>query len=161
MARDRNRDDDRDEPRRRRRDDDSDEAPRPRRRGDEDDEGISKSPRARRRREDDEDDRVSEAPRARRRPRDDEDDYDERPRRRRRIVRDEPTGLDATFANTNIVMLVLFACLCGDIALLLGIIGLVVCKNDKARTNALIVTAISAVRVAVLVIAIIASNLKK
>jgi hypothetical protein len=67
MARDRDRDDDRDEPRRPRRN--------------EDDERYSDAPRSRRRDEDDE--RYSDAPRARRRDDDDYDEDDDRPRRRR------------------------------------------------------------------------------
>ena len=35
------------------------------------------------------------------------------------------TGLDAMFANTNIVILILFGFCCGYIALILGIVGLV------------------------------------
>jgi hypothetical protein len=53
------------------------------------------------------------------------------------------TGLDGTFANTNIVVLVLFGLCCGVIALAFGIVGLVACKDELAKRNALIVTAIS------------------
>lgn len=143
----------------RQRDDDegySEDPPRRRRR--DEDEGYSEEPARRPRRDDDEED--DRPRRRRRRDEDDEDDYEARPRRKRRDVARELTGLDATFANTNIVMLVLFACLCGDIALLLGIIGLFACSDEKARTNALIVTCVSAVRVVVVVIAIIMGNLK-
>lgn len=55
------------------------------------------------------------------------------------------TGLDGTFANTNIVLLVLFGFCCGTIALILGIIGLVTCKDEVAKRNAMIVTIISGV----------------
>jgi hypothetical protein len=134
MARERD-DDNTDEPRRRRRDEPDDE-PR-RRRRDEDDEGYAEAPRARRRRDDDEEDE----PRPRRRPRDDDDDYGDRPRRRPKQL----TGLDATFANTNVVLLILFACLCNGIALILGVVGLIVCKDPTARQNALITTIIGAI----------------
>lgn len=143
----------------RRRDDEdfTDEPPR-RRRRDEDDE--DEPPRARRRRDEDEEEEEAPRPRRRRRHDDDEDEYDD-VRRRMRSRPEKLTGLDGTFANTNIVMLVLFGCLCGDIALLLGIIGLIVCKNEKARTNAMIVTVVSAIRVAILVTVVVVSNLAK
>jgi hypothetical protein len=125
----RNRDDD-DEPRRRRRDDDDQ---------------YSDEPRSRRRRdEDDEDDRP------RRRRRDEDDDDDDRPRRRRRSIRrDELTGLDAMFANTNIVALVLFGCLCGGIAGILGFVGVLTCKDEKAKQNAMITMIIGGVMLAI------------
>jgi hypothetical protein len=79
-----------------------------------------------------------------RRPRrndvDDENDYDVRLRPAHQL-----SGLDGTFANTHIVTLVLFSFCCGGIALILGIIGLCVCKDPRARQNALIVTIISGV----------------
>ena len=57
-----------------------------------------------------------------------------------------PTGgLDGMFANTNIVLLILFAFCCRGIALILGIVGLAVCTHPLARRNALIVTIIDAV----------------
>jgi hypothetical protein len=136
------------------RDDDYTDEPPRRRRRDEDDEGYAEAPRGRRRDDDEDEDRP------RRRRRDDDDVYDDvRDRVRRRPQ--QLTGLDGTFANTNIVMLVLFGCLCGDIALILGIVGLFVCKDPKARSNALIVTLISAVRVAVAVVVIVLGNLHK
>ncbi len=55
------------------------------------------------------------------------------------------SGLDGTFANTNIVLLILFGFCCGTIALILGIIGLVTCKDELAKRNAMIVTIISGV----------------
>jgi hypothetical protein len=48
--------------------------------------------------------------------------------------------MDAFFGNTNIVLLVVFGFCCGFIALIVGIIGLVTCKDPKAKQNALIVT---------------------
>ena len=53
------------------------------------------------------------------------------------------TGLDAMFANTNIVILILFGFCCGYIALILGIVGLVACTDPLAKRNALIVTLIA------------------
>jgi hypothetical protein len=101
-------------------------------------------------RDDDDDDRP------RRRRDDDDDDDDDRPRRRRRRDDDDDddypnvrkkklTGMDGMFANTNIVMLILFGFCCGYISLTLGIVGLCVCKNEKARTNAMIVTIIAGI----------------
>jgi len=58
-------------------------------------------------------------------------------------IRRPLTGMDAMFANTNIVVLILFGFCCGGIALILGIVGLAVCKDEKARQNAMIVTIIS------------------
>jgi len=107
----------------RNRDDDDDDRPRRRRREEEDD-------------DDDDDDR----PRRRRR-RDEEDEEDDRPRRRRQQL----SGMDGLFANTNIVLLILFACLCNPIALILGIIGLITCTDPKAKQNALITTIIGAI----------------
>src|SRR5262249_38426446 len=100
----------------------------------------------RRRRDDDFDD--EDRPRRRRRREDEDDDDDDRFRRRgsRQL-----TGMDGMFANTNIVALILFGLCCGDIALILGIVGLAVCQDERARQNALIVTCISAVRVGVTV----------
>ena len=54
------------------------------------------------------------------------------------------TGLDGMFAKTNIVLLVLFGFCCGQIALILGIVGLVACKDPRAKQNALIVTLVAA-----------------
>jgi hypothetical protein len=65
------------------------------------------------------------------------DEYEDEPRRPRRL-----TGLDGMFANTNIVALILFGFCCGFIALVLGIVGLATCKDERARQNALIVTLI-------------------
>ena len=57
----------------------------------------------------------------------------------------ELTGLDGMFAKTNMVLLILFGFCCGNIALVLGIIGLVLCKDPRAKQNALIVTIIAAI----------------
>jgi hypothetical protein len=50
------------------------------------------------------------------------------------------------FAKTNIVLLILFGFCCGQIALILGIVGLVACKDPRAKQNALVVTIIAAVQ---------------
>jgi len=71
------------------------------------------------------------------------------------------TGLDGMFANTHVVVFVLFACLCNGIALILGIIGLIVCKDPTARQNALITTIIAGLITAVAVVAqVMAAALK-
>jgi hypothetical protein len=96
-----------------------------------------------RRDDDDEDDRP-------RRRRDDDEDRPRRPKKKKSIRRgEELTGLDATFANTNIVLLILFSCLCSGLALILGLIGLANCTDEKARQNAMISTVIGAIMVVV------------
>jgi hypothetical protein len=55
------------------------------------------------------------------------------------------TGLDGMFAKTNIVVLIIFSFCCNGIALILGIIGLVVCKDPRAKQNALITTIIGGI----------------
>lgn len=120
-----------------RRDEEYDDDDRPRRRGDDDDDYDR--PRRRRRRNED-----------------DEDDYD-RPKRKRQL-----TGLDGMFANTSMVALILFGLCCGEISLILGIIGLAMCEDETARRNATIVTIVSAVRfviVAAIVVIRIAQGL--
>jgi hypothetical protein len=129
--------------------DDYDDEDRPRRR---DDEYTDRPRRARRDEDEDEDDR----PRPRRRRRDeDDDDFDYDVRRRPR----ELTGLDATFANTNIVMLVLFSLFCGGIAFILGVIGLCTCKDELARRNALITTIIGGILTGLGVVVQVLGNL--
>ena len=91
-----------------------------------------------------------------RRRRDADDDYDDVAERIRRRPA-KLTGMDGMFGNTSMVALILFGFCCGDIALILGIIGLCICKDEIARRNALIVTCISAVRVAVAVVFVIAN----
>ena len=94
---------------------------------------------------DDRDDDVDDRPRRRRRDRDD-DDYDDRGR---------PTAqgpLDGMFANTNIVVLVLFALCCRGIALILAAICYFTAKDPKAKSNALLVMVIDLVLVVVAII---------
>jgi hypothetical protein len=72
---------------------------------------------------------------------DDEDD-DDMPSVRKK----EPlSGMDGLFANTNIVVLLLFACCCNGIATILGVVGLIVCTDPKAKSNALIVTIVGGI----------------
>jgi hypothetical protein len=56
-----------------------------------------------------------------------------------------PGGFDGLFANTHIIFLILFAFCCNPVALILGIAGLIACKDPRAKQNALIVTIISAI----------------
>jgi len=89
------------------------------------------------------------------RPRDRDDDEDDRPRRRRR--RDdndddyEGSGpkefgpLDKTFRDTNIVVLIIFGCCCGIIAFALSLACMLTAKDQKAKSNAMIVLIISAI----------------
>jgi hypothetical protein len=102
-------------------------------------------------RERDDDEGYSDEP-ARRRPDDDDDDVVDDRERRRRAEKSKLTGIDGLFANTNIVVLILFSCLCNGIALILGIVGLVTCKDPTAKKNAMIVTIAGAIFAALFVI---------
>jgi hypothetical protein len=92
---------------------------------------------------DEHDEYEEEEPRRRppRRRDEDEDEYEDRPRGRSRQL----GFMDRTFANTNIVILVLFGFCCGIIALAFSIAGLVVCTDPVAKRNAMIVTIISGI----------------
>ncbi len=80
---------------------------------------------------------------------DDDDDDDDIPSVRKK----EPlSGLDAMFANTSTVVLVIFAFCCGGIALILSIIGVIVCKDETAKANARLVLIISGIMTAISVI---------
>jgi LSD1 subclass zinc finger protein len=121
-----------------------------------DDDEDDDRPRARRRRDDDDDD-------------DDDDDYRRRKRRkkkRRRTLEEEydvermryfdaePRGfLDSTFADTSIVLLVIFALCCSGIALVVSLVALLTCRDKTAKQNALIVLTIAGFVVALNVIA--------
>ena len=75
------------------------------------------------------------------RERDDYDDEDDRPARR-----SEKLGpLDKMFRDTNIIILVLFALCCGIIAAVLSLICVLTAKDPKAKSNATITLAISAI----------------
>jgi hypothetical protein len=54
--------------------------------------------------------------------------------------------LDRQFRDTPLVVLLLFSCCCGEIALIFGILGVALCKDRTARGNASIVLAVSAIR---------------
>ena len=71
----------------------------------------------------------------------------------------ELTGIDGMFAKTNIVLLILFGFCCGQIALILGIVGLVACKDPRAKQNAMVVTIIAGVQWVIVVVAAVIGNL--
>lgn len=107
------------------------------------------SPHMARARDDDYDDRDDDyddrpPPRRRRRDRDDDDDDHDRP------VAKGP--LDGMFANTNIVVLVLFALCCRGLAFILAAICYFTAKDPKAKSNATLVLVIDAVLIIVGVI---------
>jgi hypothetical protein len=80
----------------------------------------------------------------------DDDDDDDIPSVRKK----EPlSGLDGFFANTSTVVLVIFAFCCGGIALILSIIGVIICKDETAKSNARLVLIISGIITALSVIA--------
>src|SRR5438309_358701 len=64
---------------------------------------------------------------------------------KRRCLVAQQGGLDGMFANTNIVILIIFSFCCSPIAFILGIIGLITCTDPLAKRNALIVTILGAV----------------
>jgi hypothetical protein len=100
-----------------------------------------------RRREDNEpdDQGYSEQPPRRHRPNDREDDDEITAR----IIRRRRSWLDQQFADTSIVLLVLFPMCCGLVALVFGIVGVAACQEPKARRNALIVLIISVAWIAI------------
>jgi hypothetical protein len=108
----------------------------------------------RRRRDDDEG--YSDEPPRRRRPRDPDDEDDDI---RARIVRRRGNWLDRQFADTSIVLLVLFPLCCGTLALIFGIVGVAACQEPKARRNALIVLVISVIWIAVAITAVALNQL--
>jgi hypothetical protein len=71
------------------------------------------------------------------------------------------TGLDGMFAKTNIVILIIFGLCCNGIALILGVVGLLACKDPRAKQNALIVTIIGGIITALGVIAQVGGYLPK
>jgi hypothetical protein len=88
------------------------------------------------------------APKGSAMPREDER-FDEREDYGRRddvdVRRSPPSGMDGFFLNTNMFVLVLFGFCCGLIALIVGIVGLAVCKDPDAKQRALVVTIIAAI----------------
>src|SRR5437870_1870287 len=95
---------------------------------------------ARRRDDDEDEDRDEEEDRPRRRRRRDDDD-DDLPVRRKKTL----SGLDAMYHDTSLVILILFGCLCGWIAVILSVIALATCKDETAKKNATIVLIIAVV----------------
>ena len=71
---------------------------------------------------------------------DDDDDVDDLPVRKK-----EMGPLDGMFKDTSMVILVIFACCCNGIALILGIIALVTAKDPTAKSNAMTVTIIAGI----------------
>ncbi len=68
----------------------------------------------------------------------DDDDFDDRPAR----SSGAKGPLDGMYANTNIVVLVLFGLCCGIIAFVLSLVCYLTAKDPKAKSNAMIVMAI-------------------
>ncbi len=80
---------------------------------------------------------------------DDEDDYDDEPRPRRRRRRRQLNWMDQQFTSTPLVLLIMFPICCGMFAIVFGILGVCLCQDPKARRNAIMVLAISAVWIVV------------
>jgi hypothetical protein len=97
---------------------------------------------SRRRPRPEDEDEIQDEPRPRRR-RPDSDEEDEFDYQRPRRVRIQRSWLDAQFADTSMVLLVLFPFCCGPFALIFGIVGVAGCTEDKARRNAIIALVIS------------------
>ena len=55
----------------------------------------------------------------------------------------ELSWIDKTFKDTSVLVLVIFAFCCGCIALILGIVGVVLCKDPVAKKNAILVLILS------------------
>jgi hypothetical protein len=66
----------------------------------------------------------------------------------------EPGWLDRQLRDTPLIVLILFSCCCGEIALIFGILGVALCRDRTARANASIVLAVSAIRFSLTVIGI-------
>ena len=66
----------------------------------------------------------------------DDDDYDDRP------SSGAKGPLDGMYANTNVVVLVLFGLCCGLIAFVLSLVAYLTAKDPKAKSNAMLVMAI-------------------
>jgi hypothetical protein len=68
----------------------------------------------------------------------------------------KPMGwLDRQFANTGLVILVLFALCCGEIALIFGLVGAIACEHPRARRNAQVVLAVGIARFVLAIIYVI------
>jgi hypothetical protein len=77
---------------------------------------------------------ITDRPRRRRRDEEDEDPY----RRERDISFRKRSWIDKELSNSNIVILVIFALCCNGIALIVGIIGVLTCKEPEAKQKAMI-----------------------
>ena len=62
--------------------------------------------------------------------------------------------LDRQFRDTPLVVLLLFGLCCGEIALIFSILGVALCRERTARTNATLVFIVSAIRACVSVTAV-------
>jgi hypothetical protein len=121
---------------------------------------------------DSDEDEPEERPRSRSRDEDEEDEPDDRPRRRRRRRRDDDDDypesrsrdlgpLDKMYRDTNIVILVIFGCCCGVIAFILSLICYLTARDEKAKSNSLIVIIISAVMIVLGIIAQVTGQLNQ
>ncbi|MEM9416673.1 MAG: hypothetical protein AAGA29_14525 [Planctomycetota bacterium] len=61
-----------------------------------------------------------------------------------RSTSDEPNWLDRQLGNTNTFIILLFGCCC-SLSLIVGIVGLIICKDPQARQNALTLVIIQVV----------------
>jgi hypothetical protein len=85
----------------------------------------------------------------------DDDDYDDRPRSRS----GEKGPLDNMYANTNIVVLILFGCCCGLIAFVLSLVAFLTAKDPKAKSNAMIVMIVGGVVMILNIVAAVTGQL--
>jgi len=60
-----------------------------------------------------------------------------------------PAGFDKFFLDSHIALFIILCFCCSPIALVLGILGLVLCKHPDAKQRALIVTIVSGVLFAI------------
>jgi hypothetical protein len=65
------------------------------------------------------------------------------------------------YRDTNIVVLILFGCCCGFIALILSLVCYFTAKDEKAKSNALLVIIISAVLTVISIVANVAQVVLK
>jgi hypothetical protein len=60
-----------------------------------------------------------------------------------------PSGMDKFFLDSHIALFIILALCCNPVALILGILGLVLCKHPDAKQRALILTIVSGVLFAI------------
>ena len=109
---------------------------------------------ARSRSDDDyEDDDLEDRPKLKRRD-PEADDYDDD----RRTAQLGP--LDKMYRDTSTVVLVIFGCCCGMIAFILSLVAYFTAKDEKAKSNALMVVIISAIVSALGIVANIATAIR-